>query len=173
MQGILTFSQSNVAYLFANLIKSHKFAQCAYITCPGMQKKDTILSQCTVKMYLSPIPIPFPLLFVLTMTPIALQADGFICFSFESQSAKIILNCCSACYQMFNILYIRITLYNKESAKIILDCLRIKSIAQSSCYYCLLQLLILQILQIFLQLLVILLILLSLLILLLLLPPQH
>ena len=94
-------------------------------------------------------------------------------FSFESQSAKIILNCCSACYQMFNILYIRITLYNKESAKIILDCLRIKSIAQSSCYYCLLQLLILQILQIFLQLLVILLILLSLLILLLLLPPQH
>ena len=79
----------------------------------------------------------------------------------------------SACYQMFNILYIRITLYNKESAKIILDCLRIKSIAQSSCYYCLLQLLILLILQIFLQLLVILLILLSLLILLLLLPPQH
>ena len=82
---------SNVAYLFANLIKSHEFAQCAYITCPGMQKKDTISSQCTVKMYLSPIPIPFLLLFVLTMTSIALHADGFICFSFESQSAKIIL----------------------------------------------------------------------------------
>ena len=60
-------------------------------------------------------------------------------------------------FQMFNTLCC-ISLYNKESAKIILDCLRIKSIAQSSCYYCLLQLpllhlLILQILLILLLLL--------------------
>ena len=35
---------SNVAYLFANLIKSHKFARCAYITCPGMQKIYNLVS---------------------------------------------------------------------------------------------------------------------------------
>ena len=42
-------------------------------------------------------------------------------------------HCCYCLLQIFNTLYN--TLYKSQSAKIILNCLRIKSIARSSCFY--------------------------------------